>query len=45
MSSTTEVTTQRGAHILSVISQEKNKRDKATEEVAYPGGGEVDSQH
>lgn len=45
VSSTTEVMTQRGAHILFVISQEKNKRDKATEEVAYPGGGEVDSQH
>ena len=43
-SSTIEVMTQQGAHSLSVISQEKNRSEKARE-VAYPGGREADSQH
>lgn len=44
-SSTIEVMTQQGAQTLSVISQEKNKSEKAREVVAYPGGREAHSQH
>lgn len=35
-----EVMTQQGTQSLSVISQEKNKSEKAREEVSYPGGRE-----
>lgn len=39
-SSTFEVMTQQGTQSLSVISQEKNKSEKAGEAVSYPGGRE-----
>lgn len=39
-SSTFEVMTQQGTQSLSVISQEKNKSEKAREGISYPGGRE-----